>query len=793
MWEGITVLQNSNLNFQGGRIEDAIAAVDARNNSTQTINSVIFRRNVTGYFVGANGSNQTINLNGFQGNVFQGGNLNVGGDSFVGMWINNVSLLNTGTGGGATNLFRDLGDGIISVNSRLNVRDCSFSGINENGDQNGFNLGVAVQSHGPNGNLNIDGSNVPVFAQDCSTGVFSTETNLAISNSIMQGVLRGVQVTDSPNRTVVVTNNTINLLLPTASFGIFINDSDPGLFGIISNNRVNGNSFFLTPIGVLGNNLSGLVIIELNQINGAVVGAGIDCHDFSGIFMSTNTINISDFTTSGMIHVINNESNGNIEFNTLTGGTIRGMFIQNSPNLNYQCNQTDLSRTGIEFDGGCNNSDFKTSFMTNHNVGLSLTGNNTVLGIQEWKGNSWINGGSYSPAAQHLGQNVFQSRFLVNDKDECNSLITYVPDPVSPNFGFFDVDNSSPNLKACCGLGSPPPAANAVSNLDAIDEQIADGTYSDFMTEDVATWNAEKYLFKRLKENLELVEPESIFDQFLIENEDDWVGKFYNLKSEIEQVLSYSEEQKNAIAEIESQVESKINDIELLNSSILDAIENSNSIDDYLVSKNVLLTELSDFDSLQAIIIQDHISKKQLGIQSLLEKIEQMLPPRDYQVYELDMWRTYLNYLQNDRTLSAEQNEMIEFLSSLCPRKYGIGVYMARSYLPHEQQHNFDDDALCSEPSFRSISKEKNNAELVSLFPNPVSNELVVEIPIKLSDSGQINILNSIGLKENIVVIENGKNRYKINTSSLPKGIYFVQFESKSEINKVALSKFIKI
>jgi len=77
----------------------------------------------------------------------------------------------------------------------------------------------------------------------------------------------------------------------------------------------------------------------------------------------------------------------------------------------------------------------------------------------------------------------------------------------------------------------------------------------------------------------------------------------------------------------------------------------------------------------------------------------------------------------------------------------------------------------------------ENNANLALIFPNPVKNELNITTT---SNMKSLKITNSLGQ----VVINNlvKGNSYKVNTTSLNAGVYFVQMETS---NGISTQKFV--
>ncbi len=80
-----------------------------------------------------------------------------------------------------------------------------------------------------------------------------------------------------------------------------------------------------------------------------------------------------------------------------------------------------------------------------------------------------------------------------------------------------------------------------------------------------------------------------------------------------------------------------------------------------------------------------------------------------------------------------------------------------------------------------NINEINNN--ITSIFPNPVNNELNITTT---SEMKSLKITNSLGQ----VVINNSVsgNSYKVNTTSLNAGVYFVQMETS---NGISTQKFV--
>lgn len=91
--------------------------------------------------------------------------------------------------------------------------------------------------------------------------------------------------------------------------------------------------------------------------------------------------------------------------------------------------------------------------------------------------------------------------------------------------------------------------------------------------------------------------------------------------------------------------------------------------------------------------------------------------------------------------------------------------------------------------AFNSVSELASNNEL-SVFPNPASEKLVIELSGNLSGAISTEVYNSLGVKvSKYNIISNQDNKLKINVSDIPKGFYTLVIKHEET---VLTAKFIK-
>jgi len=91
-------------------------------------------------------------------------------------------------------------------------------------------------------------------------------------------------------------------------------------------------------------------------------------------------------------------------------------------------------------------------------------------------------------------------------------------------------------------------------------------------------------------------------------------------------------------------------------------------------------------------------------------------------------------------------------------------------------------------PAVTTSTQKLKDIETLSLYPNPVSNQLTVALNANVSDNFTLRVINSTG--QLVTTQQMSMNRSVINTSELAKGIYFVQIVGNNGI--LSTQKFVK-
>ena len=98
--------------------------------------------------------------------------------------------------------------------------------------------------------------------------------------------------------------------------------------------------------------------------------------------------------------------------------------------------------------------------------------------------------------------------------------------------------------------------------------------------------------------------------------------------------------------------------------------------------------------------------------------------------------------------------------------------------------NEYGSDSLCKLLEFTAtgIKEILSGEEKVSLFPNPVSDELTISFTSILDENAILNLYNSLGQIVNSYSLNKGQRNYSISLNQEEKGIYFYSIESQQKI-----------
>lgn len=822
LWKGINLLvhRSSITTLNQTRIEDAENAIFSRNtqNTILSISNTIFNRNINGIVLENDlVMPKTAFLSKFYSNTFactKPLNGTINGITEVGLKLKNINFPFINNALIDNNLYKDIKNGIIAVGATttLNVRYSKFEKIIENGISfNGKRLSVSNSEFltiGQNGIYWL--KSIELFLQlnkFIETPHSSPYLNRAMIN--LEAPLPG-------NNFKIDQNELITLgVLQAKIHGILLfsggNPISPK--GFITKNVFKFyNEFIINALGkesiaihFVGRftDQSQIFIENLNEFH---LTPNKNSHN-TGILLSFDVQKVSCignhfYCAANFANVISgcdglgNVYSDNTFYPTPESDISTAIRMWDSPN-NLICNNTNHHAFNVAyvFSRKNFNTTFKgnTTYASHYNstdLRINEDQNNPapIIGPQDNNGNKWLPRIVFD---QNLQAFVLVRSFL-HHKSTDGSIVALSKFTVSPNqsvwdpglgdYSFFSeyhpatdqiVPDSGPLSNTFFDQGGDSESTVCTTqelnpNTNPVDIGIANGYIGNLIQDDVATWDAKRYLFRKLKQNPLYLNSSSTFNNFFQSEIGSNVGKFYTLEKTIDESMALS-------PTLDSLNSMLINQSQSLEGQ-LSNLSDTGFIFSILNQKFIVDTSINSIQN-------SHIMERALLLQ-LANSIAQTINPIDsYEIYRKQVLELFLNaHLNQDGILNETQIQSLKSVISLGTNSAGMVTYLAQSFLPIcelvpllESQM----ETLLQESEDRSFEKRANyiplvnqTDETVALYPNPATDHFTIALLENENDNGYMEIFATTGELLLTNDLHFGENPIICN---LPNGIYAVR------------------
>ena len=837
MWRSITVETGAKLTMVFNKVQDAQYAISARHLASISVNGNLFDRNHVGIYTPPLGGIQTvltpfpISLNTFD-NTGNGllppfDNIPTYDPStpYAGVELRN-GLLFFGTGGGITNIIRNMRNGIVAERSLLvtegvqienmvggtlfpqilNINDAEGTGIFLRGAA-AFVTNSSVESavrgiYAFRSGLAQIEENVISDVDYGATVINSDNLPLIIEKNQIEFHYRGVRVFNSPNARVMINENdpmTFTANVPgqlgvgidlLSGSGATVNQYDP--FSIVQENNIilkgQANGISLNSVGNLEINYNDILYDDVP----ITPPAGSDVDFVPGILLTgaDNNFLYDNTVVSTNLDFLNPDALSDFFFT--------GMDVSISKSNTFCCNSFDGTNVGTYFLNSCIDTELRHTNFGQHSVGLWCTVD-AVLTDQDHAGNLW--NGTYNGFwAQHWGieSHVGDSEFLMEDSDPSTPFpdiemdVPLWPQLIFSNYEWFKYNPIGQSTD--CGLDNeycaPPPFFDFTEKeqLKEAYINIANGDYLSSEFGDVLQWESTRYLYKTLLENSPLLGQNQDVDDFFNDSPNNSVGFFHNVESQISDLYQPDEATSSQLETDFNSVDDLVADIAVLDNQL----ENASNLEDSLAIASQKIPLMADLNvAVQSIfntIESEHTNRIALTGQVLTANSG--LPGNMiYEQNEQQINELYLNTVTQDIfDLNDSQLSTITSIAAQCPSEGGSAVYGARALLSLFQEINYNDFELCDISEARSFiekaNKERAKNESILVYPNPASQTLNIQLTDSEIDKAiRIELKDLTGRVLKVTNINGKDSSVSIPINELPQGIYICTgFENNRQI-----------
>jgi|GEM_PF-1270896 len=681
---------------------------------------------------------------------------------FAGL-ITKGAYFQVGTPGssGYLNIFKDLSNGVMGLNTNISVYRADFEQIS------GYTWVI------PSSNI----------FQAKGNGVWASNSALTVKNSLFNQVGVGIH---SNSYLCTATDN----LMPDVQAGIstnngwgeyiYKNNIHARHYGVfVYNPNIISGTYFPFYHSIIQNDLSTIGTSNdggLESMVAVISSTNIDAkrlvkiHDndmylakqSKGIILSNiNNCNIDlnniilqnqlDGSPQNCTGIELNNASGNwlygnsvADQSSITGKTSTAYDVYISGMNTFCCNNSDNTASGIRFNGNCGQTKLRNHNMDNHETTLWCDGPisdqpNQLLFPTDNHSNIFNLG---SGLATHIGlqTDLMDSQFPV--KTDLQTDWPEVVNPSNPNHydptaWFFITGN---NTKNCSGSSDcTEPTLGRGGEIDDTDRHAANGSYqSSGLNGATSSWEGRLRLYARMRNFPEMRENDQTLRTFYDgEASNGTIKSFYEAENAIALANEISNAHQTIIASAYAGMMNQDSMAQITLTRLSTAVTGSDSLAIFNQVNAYRRSAASYFADVKYIMNQVDSIRNMRSTQALA--LVNALPETDVlQTNRKKVNKIYLETVgQGLHSLSTSQFSEISTIAHQCPKIGGTAVYMARSLYLLNAVKQFKDDSLCQIGKDRSIFLEENKiSNPITIRPNPANDWITVTIPSDLLTDG---------------------------------------------------------
>jgi len=133
-------------------------------------------------------------------------------------------------------------------------------------------------------------------------------------------------------------------------------------------------------------------------------------------------------------------------------------------------------------------------------------------------------------------------------------------------------------------------------------------------------------------------------------------------------------------------------------------------------------------------------------------------------------------------------NEIITTVTN----SYYVSNFMYKFQFTNDNGNNVYLDNINLYPASMTLLPEGDNSHTLSVYPNPTSNNVTVEIKTANADDYTIELYNALGARISTIYsgsLSVGLNKFEYSTDALAKGVYVIKVGSQGNYETLKLIK----
>ncbi|MDX1913177.1 MAG: hypothetical protein SFV22_16910 [Saprospiraceae bacterium] len=587
-----------------------------------------------------------------------------------------------------------------------------------------------------------------------------------------------------------------DLVFPASSGGVFdepefrsgirIFSSEPASLGLLN---IRDNQFYSDNKGQSAT--FNIVGVRMVNITGGRI-ADNECYDYNGASApNSNKFKGIWLDNCQGMEVVGNKIHGNAGAYNVASKRSDGISLYESGSCYLRCNDLDLVRNGIAFEGeGCDQSTLVQNKFNTHHNGLYLFAD-AIIGQQgvasphenQWLSSAALLDGNYDfagfdPQAPFDVIRVDLSKFFINDANQ-SSIYWASPrsiDGVADLDYWFTYDNGqfppAPSLMAC-QAGSPGPGGPRLSKAD---QYILANGYPAYLGHPASTWEAGLRLYANLAQNPSLRTSGSPAETFYNHHSTGALGKLYVALESIR----YFGKATEAINDVQEEMAELLNQVFVLDEQIMHAANETEEAQ-LLAQREVLMEQVTQKQDEYEQLTASHRATAQQQAATQLASLNATTANMVWEQNLKTVLQMQLGILSSGLPLTEAQQITLQAIADQCRYEGGYGVLLARKMLPGQV---YEEENLCSE---RNDKAGKADGATITVFPNPAGDFITLSTGVQLSDGSAI-LMNTFGHAVRAYTWAGRETR--LNVADVPCGAYFLHVHSQGlpvQVRKVLI------
>ena len=325
-------------------------------------------------------------------------------------------------------------------------------------------------------------------------------------------------------------------------------------------------------------------------------------------------------------------------------------------------------------------------------------------------------------------------------------------------------------------------AGGGTTSLSTFDTLIADGTMASNHTSSNLRfpWSLDRYLYEKLKENLDIVNGNSLMNGFIAAKQNTAIGQFYEIRRKIREAYQLAATDQATLMANIALIEQYLLDIAAIDAQLEGGVSSQDSItllNDRAAKATAVQAATMENTGLLAVAKGVRYQKAC----DLLDEVENIAVQHVYGQNEKDVYALFLNTVAAGIVPTDAQVNQIKGIAYQCHAEGGPAVFMARALYGGWTSIAVPDVDCPPDGLIDNTGEEIEEGGGWKVYPNPTNGQVTIELSGPLGETASLSLFDAFGKIAGSHAIPAKAGRFTVNMDGLPTGVYFLKLVKKGQ------------